>query len=130
MRIESHVDGDIIHTIAYSEWHIRRNGEKILWGEGVLFVDIIDADNRGYELHEGDHVAADDYDHDLYVLLQEDSVAKNGTIHVPDPDLGRGYPVGFAIGEVERKMIPAASPDVTAIQCEPAEDLEPADEAV
>lgn len=118
--------GDLQATITHNEWRLERDGETILWGEGVCFIDLAGAQDRGYKLYEGDNVPWDEAGHEVWGIFTEGTVGEDGEVRDPDHNTGVGFPIGAAIGAVERKMIPAASPDVTALRLAPVEDLDPA----
>lgn len=119
-RIPPDVSGDLIESVLYQEWVLIRSAETVLWGRGHLSLDIIDADAKNYELRLYDNAAADDFDHIPHILVTPGTIGKDGGYQ--QPPLGRT--IGMALGEVRRKIVPAVSPDVTAIRCEPTEEFE------
>lgn len=115
--------GDMHGVVGWNEWKLWRDGEQIMWGEGIMMIDITDATDKGYKLIVGDHVTWSNHDGELFVLLGPNGVDEDGEVIV-HPQTFRG----LAYGTVARKMIPAASPDVTAVLVEPAESLDPIDD--
>lgn len=96
----------------YVDWQIERQGEIILWGEGILFVDVPDFEADGYRvqiLEEG--------------IDWSEIPARCWMLTDPEgyPDPSRYDFRGFAIGDVQRKMVPEITPDITAAEMAPAE---------
>lgn len=119
-ELETNEHGDLHDTVTYRDWRLTRHGETVLWGTGIAFFDIVDAGPEGYRVEVGETAAWDTFSRDLYVLLTPGAVDADGAY-----DVAPGTVVGMAMGDVNRKMIPAASPDVTALEAVVFEDVEP-----
>lgn len=95
------------------DWQIERSGEVILWGQGTIFLDLETWPNDGgYRLQ----ILEED-------LEPADVPARFWALTDPDgyPDPARIDLHGFAIGTLERRMVPEATPDLTGVELRPSE---------
>lgn len=119
-ELEPNEYGDIIGTVRYKKWRLTRSGEIVMWGCGVVFFDIVDGTGKNYHVEIGESVNWDTFGREIYALLTPGAVDPDGSYEVSPATV-----VGMAMGDVNRKMTPASSPDVTAVKAETFEDVEP-----
>lgn len=90
----------------YKEWEIRRTGELVMWGEGILYLDCPEFKEEDYALGiNEENTTWDGFPLNAHVLTTPDGYPR------PGPESFRG----FAIGELKRKMEPEYTPDITAV---------------
>lgn len=101
-------------TESYVHWRIERTGELVMWGTGTVHIDYADFGALDYEFVVVDEdVEWNDITYNYHVLLAD---------HLHDPD-GGNY-CGFVVGDVNHKMMPEASPDISALTVDRFDDVD------